>query len=336
MAKQKVRKKSAAGPAQKGTAQKAAGPAQKGPAQKAAAQKAATQKRKGAASPQSKPPVRKALVSPLLTAATVLAALGAVLTAYLTVIQWTGQQAAFCSAGSGCDLVQASRWSTLLGVPLSLWGLLMYLLLAALLWQQRRRPAAWRYALTLAAIGTGISIYLTAISVLEIEATCLYCLASFAIISAIFVLLALSRPKNLPQFDWSSWGMGTAAGVALIVVALHLHYSGVFDPAAGPEQPELRALAEHLAATDATFFGAYWCPHCQDQKALFEASAERLPYVECTPEGRGGPLSAECRRNNIESYPTWIIAGRRHEGVLTPERLASLSGFDFEGSKASP
>ena len=295
-----------------------------------ASKKAASGGPKGkAAAPQDKPKAQAPSTSPLLTVATVLAAMGAALTAYLTATHWAGQSAAFCGAGSGCDLVQASRWSTLLGMPLSFWGFLMYSLLAVLLWQQRRRPAAWKYALTLAAFGTGMSIYLTAISMLEIEATCLYCLASLAIISTIFLLLTMLRPKNLQRFDWSAWGMGTGAGVGLFLVALHLHYSGVFDPAVGPEKPELRALAEHLAANDATFFGAYWCPHCQDQKALFEASADRLPYVECTPEGRGGPVAVECSRNGIESYPTWIIAGRRYEGVLTPERLASLSDFDL-------
>jgi uncharacterized membrane protein len=285
---------------------------------------------------QGKPVAKAPSVSPLLTVATVLAGLGVLLTAYLTGIRWLGQSVAYCDAGSGCDLVQASRWSTLLGMPLSFWGLLMYLLLASLLWHLRHRPAAWARALTVAAFGTGMSIYLTAVSVLEIEATCAYCLASFAIISTIFVLLVFLRPRHLQRFEWGTWGIGAGAGVALVLVVLHLHYSGMFDPAAGPEKPELRALAEHLAVSDAKFYGAYWCPHCQEQKALFEASADRLPYVECTPAGRSGPLAVECVTNRIESYPTWIIAGRRHEGLLTMESLASLSGFESPAPAPTP
>ena len=42
------------------------------------------------------------------------------------------------------------------------------------------------------------------------------------------------------------------------VLALHLHYRGVFDAAAGPEDPYLRAIAEHLEASGAVFYGAYW------------------------------------------------------------------------------
>jgi len=64
-----------------------------------------------------------------------------------------------------------------------------------------------------------------------------------------------------------------------------------------------------------------------EQKDLFEASARRLPYVECTPGGRGKPRAPECIREKITSYPTWFIRGRRYEGVIQPERLALLSGY---------
>ena len=64
-----------------------------------------------------------------------------------------------------------------------------------------------------------------------------------------------------------------------------------------------------------------------EQKDLFEASADRLPYVECSPNGRGGAKAVVCVREKINSYPTWIISGTRHEGVLEPERLAALSGY---------
>jgi hypothetical protein len=64
-----------------------------------------------------------------------------------------------------------------------------------------------------------------------------------------------------------------------------------------------------------------------EQKALFEASADRLPYVECYPSGRSGPKTFECMKNNIDSYPTWIIKGQRYERILKPDRLAALSGY---------
>jgi len=38
-------------------------------------------------------------------------------------------------------------------------------------------------------------------------------------------------------------------------------------------------------------------------------------------------MADECIRNRIKSYPTWIIYGRQHTGLLKPEELAALSGY---------
>jgi hypothetical protein len=90
----------------------------------------------------------------------------------------------------------------------------------------------------------------------------------------------------------------------------------------------IRALAEHLAEQDVVFYGASWCPHCQEQKRLFGASADRLPYVECSLGGPNAPQSAACRTAGIQSYPTWVINGRATVGqVLTLAQLADATGF---------
>jgi len=257
-----------------------------------------------------------------------LAAAGIGLTAYLTFVVWFGEHPAFCGAGSECDLVQQSRWSTFLGAPMAFWGLLTCALLARQLWRLRTRPSAWRTALLLAAVGAAVSWYLTAISVFSIEATCGYCLASFGIMNALLVLLLMRRPAHMPEHTWAK-SLPTPVGAsALIVLGLFLHFSGIFDPAAGPEKPYLKALAVHLRDSGARFYGAYWCPACQQQKELFEASAERLPYVECTPNGRRGARSFACTANDIQDYPTWIIDGRRHTGVIPASELARLSRFE--------
>ena len=264
-----------------------------------------------------------------------LALAGIALTSYLTFTAWLGEKPALCGAGSNCDLVQQSRWSTLLGMPLALWGLLTYALLAQLVWRLRSRPNSWRAALFVAVVGAAVSWYFTAVSAFAIEAFCAYCLASFVIANMLLILLLLRRPAQMPAHAWSNALPAPIGSALVIVLVLALHFSGVFDRAAGPERPYLKALAAHLHDTGARFYGAYWCPACQQQKALFEASANRLPYVECTPEGRGGVLNFACVSNNVKDYPTWIIDGRRHTGVLPVDQLASLSGFrwspDTEG-----
>jgi thiol-disulfide isomerase/thioredoxin len=181
--------------------------------------------------------------------------------------------------------------------------------------------------LTIAVIGAAVSWYLTAVSLFVIEALCAYCLASFVIVNALLVVLLVRRPTHMKEHAWANSLPIPLASAAAIVLALFLHFSGLFDPAAGPESPRLKALAVHLRDSGARFFGAYWCPACKEQKALFEASAERLPYVECTPDGRRGPVNIACMANDVKNYPTWIIGGARHTGVVPVDELARLSGF---------
>lgn len=255
-----------------------------------------------------------------------LALAGMALTGYLTATAWAGQTVAGCAAGSGCDLVLASRWSKLFGLPVSFWGFLAYASLAGIAWI-RRADRHWRLAALVSLFGVLYSLYLTLMAFTELEAACPYCLASLALMLAIFATVIYQRPRNLSQFSWGSWLLWTGAGGVAVVIALHLHYAGVWGKTVAPEEPKVRALAEHLAKSNAKFYGAYWCPHCEDQKLMFGASANRLPYIECSPQGTRGPLAKTCSDARIERFPTWIIGGDRREGVLTLTELARYSAF---------
>ncbi len=64
------------------------------------------------------------------------------------------------------------------------------------------------------------------------------------------------------------------------------------------------AFAQCIKAKNVTFFGAFWCPHCQAEKARFGKSAQYLPYVECSnPDGQS--QTQVCIKNQITTYPTW-------------------------------
>jgi thiol-disulfide isomerase/thioredoxin len=85
---------------------------------------------------------------------------------------------------------------------------------------------------------------------------------------------------------------------------------------------KLDAFATCIKDSGAIFYGAFWCPHCQNQKAMFGASAKLLPYVECsTPDGNSQlPI---CIDAGVESYPTWEYAdGTRETGEISLERLS--------------
>src|SRR5260370_24544419 len=76
----------------------------------------------------------------------------------------------------------------LLGVPTALWGAALYGAIGGLA-ALGLGPRRWRWAFHLAAAGVGVSVYLTALSVLVIHATCAYCLASTGLMLAIFLVL---------------------------------------------------------------------------------------------------------------------------------------------------
>jgi uncharacterized membrane protein/glutaredoxin len=261
-----------------------------------------------------------------------LAALGMVLSGYLTYTAWAEKLVAFCVEGSGCDVVLNSKWSTLFGMPTSFWGFLTYGLLAAVAWN-RYADNQWRWAWVTSLFGLLFSLYLTSISFFELKAACPYCLTSLGLMTIIFIMTTVQKPERLPNFSWGPW-LGKSIGVgAAIVVSLHLYFSGYWGDAPGPEDPWIKGLAEHLAKSDAKFYGASWCPHCQEQKKLFGSSVKRLPYIECSPGGPQAPQAEICKAKDIQSYPTWIINGERTTGVQPLDTLAQLTKYSGPETK---
>lgn len=80
-------------------------------------------------------------------------------------------------------------------------------------------------------------------------------------------------------------------------------------------------FATCLKEKGATFYGAYWCPHCQAQKKMFGNSAKLLPYVECSTVD-GNAQTQICIDKEVKSYPTWEFAdGSRLNGQIPLEQL---------------
>jgi uncharacterized membrane protein len=249
----------------------------------------------------------------------VLALAGLAVAGYLAWLKWSGGTPLFCTAGTGCDIVQASRYATILGAPTALWGALAYavILVLALIGFDRAR---WQAAFAVAAAGFGFSAYLTYLSLFELGAACVWCLASMVIVAALVIWLAVRRPA--PRASAAGLTVLGLMCAALAIVAGAFLFAG----AAAPVTPYQQALAQHLAKSGATFYGAFWCPHCQEQKALFGGAASGLPYVECDPKGAGAQPE-RCERAGVRVFPTWVIGSERREGVQSLDDLARLSGF---------
>ena len=256
-----------------------------------------------------------------------LSSLGVLLTGYLAWTAFAGAAVQGCAVGGGCDLVLTSRWATLFGLPTALWGLFGYAALAGVAFV-RRAESQWSWAWTLAFFGVCYSVYLTTVSLTVLGSACPYCLTSLALMTGILALVVWQRPPEPARRSWTRLIASRGALAAVVILLVHANYVTPGAEPTGPEDPAIRALAEHLDEEGALFYGASWCPHCQEQKAIFGASVNRLPYIECGRGGPNAPQSAACSSAGIRNYPTWVINGRVFVGeVLTLARLADVSGF---------
>lgn len=256
-----------------------------------------------------------------------LSSLGIGLTAYLSWTAFSGSAVRGCAVGGGCDVVLSSPWATLLGVPTAVWGLLAYASLAVIAFI-RRADTHWSYAWSVAFFGVCYSVYLTTVSVAILGGACPYCLTSLALMTATLALVVWQRPPELAGRSWLNLSAGRGVLAAVVILLLHAGYTAQPAEPTGPEDPVVRALAEHLSDEGALFYGASWCPHCQEQKRLFGASAVRLPYIECSPAGQSAPQAPSCNAAGVRSYPTWVINGQRFVGdVLSLAQLARVTAF---------
>ncbi|MEG3437598.1 vitamin K epoxide reductase family protein [Pannus brasiliensis CCIBt3594] len=294
-----------------------------------------------------------------------IAIVGATLTAYLTITKLTGGTTVCVEGGGGfgCSGVLNSAYATVFGLPLSLFGCLAYLWMAFFSLsplflngesQKNRRKAwentTWPFLLVGATSMAVFSGYLMFILFTELKEFCPYCITSALFSLSMLTLTVLGR-------EWEGIGqiLFPAIVVAMItLVATLAIYSGVNTPATAGGKVEFSrpmtaasppngwevtttsgeseiALAKHLKAIGAKEYGAFWCPHCYDQKQLFGKEANEIlkkesVYTECDPQG-ANPNPKACTAAGVKGFPTWVIKGQTVSGTQSLEKLAELSGY---------
>jgi uncharacterized membrane protein len=100
-----------------------------------------------------------------------------------------------CAVGS-CEVVQTSRWATLLGFPVASWGVAYYVAmlvvalagLAPALGDSRRLSLAM---VAVTAVGVLFSLWLTYLELFVIHAICQWCVVSAVLATALFVTWCL-------------------------------------------------------------------------------------------------------------------------------------------------
>ena len=285
----------------------------------------------------------------------VLATIGVIDTGSITLSKWGWIGDLSCSSTglfgcNGCEKVLSSAWGSLLGQPLALFGLLGYgavLLMAVVplvLQGDLRVSLGQKSWWGLFLLSTGMAVFsgvLLGVMAFGIRDCCPFCILSAGLSTALFVL-------SLIGGDWEDRGQLIFSGVitALLVGVIGLGWAAsvgrpVVDSAPGVAPPVRSesnagqiALAEHLTASGAKLYTAYWCPHCHDQKELFGRQAtEKLTVIECAPDGRNSQREL-CEAKKIEGYPSWEINGQLDSGVKPLAKLAEASGYQGPALKS--
>jgi uncharacterized membrane protein/glutaredoxin len=278
----------------------------------------------------------------------VLATIGVIDTGSITLKKWGLLGSLSCSSQgffgcNGCEKVLASAWGSLFGQPLSLFGCLAYaavllLAVAPLVLQGEARvklgQSSWWGLFLISTAMAVFSAVLLGVMAFGIRDCCPFCILSATLSTALFVL-------SLIGGDWEDRGQLVFRGVitALLVGVLGLGWAAsVGKPAAvtgkgvppvvqAASSPAKIALAEHLTASGAALYTAYWCPHCHEQKELFGRDATaKLKVIECAPDGQNSQ-KALCEAKGIQGFPSWEINGQLDSGVKPLAKLAELSGY---------
>ena len=84
-----------------------------------------------------------------------------------------------------------------------------------------------------------------------------------------------------------------------------------------PKQETPEALTKCIGANSILYI-QLGCSHCKDQEDLFGDNKKFLTTVDCFYEG------AKCA--DIKATPTWVINGKKHEGIQSIETLRELTG----------
>ena len=108
--------------------------------------------------------------------------------------------------------------------------------------------------------------------------------------------------------------------IALVVVGVY------FFPGSDVEPGYYDEFANCVTDSGAIFYGAYWCPHCSEQKKAFADSVGLINYVECSLPNNAGQTEV-CKEAGIQSYPTWEFGDEsRQSGFIPLVNLAEKTG----------
>jgi vitamin-K-epoxide reductase (warfarin-sensitive) len=128
----------------------------------------------------------------------ILAVCGVVVSSVSLQHHYAKSKTEYCDIGEAfnCDIVNRSEYSSILGIPVALIGMLGYAALAGLATAYREQRETPALLLGGALAGLAFALYLTYIEARVLGVWCILCLSSLAVIASITVMACLVWVKS--------------------------------------------------------------------------------------------------------------------------------------------
>lgn len=133
------------------------------------------------------------LIQRLMSVVAILAVCGIVVSSVSLQHHYATSKTAYCDIGEtfNCDIVNRSEYSSSLGIPVALIGMLGYAALAGLATVYRERHDTPTLLFGAAAAGLAFALYLTYIEGHILGVWCILCLSSLTLISTTTIVTAV-------------------------------------------------------------------------------------------------------------------------------------------------
>lgn len=265
--------------------------------------------------------------------------------------------------GGGCDAVRASSYAHLFGIPTPVYGVVMYFVLAGLMFiETLSASAGWtrRAVLVIAAAGVAASAWLTYIEGAVLHAWCAWCVTQAICVTLIFVLYATVQGEEYERTGFRAapakraWNVLMAA-IAVGCVSFYFLQRSELKQAQAPPPPSEANIAERVIRPDShvwggtnspvTFveFGDLQCPACgavypeiQSLRAQYGDRVEfvfrHYPFPSIHPFALHAAEASECAAQQGKFWEFVDRAYAAKEDLSDPslERYASELGLNTQ------
>jgi len=228
-----------------------------------------------------------------------------------------------------CSIVNSSKYSELFNAPVSVLGMLWFLVLILMGLFAKRKEGALHVGMFLwSIIGFFFVVYMI-IAEIILGAICPFCTIIHVIVIVCLILSYLNYTSG--EKVSNSYVLNEALPWILFIVILFLIPIIYFNVTSSVDH-NYDMQAQCITEKGVVMYGSFLCSVCAKTRAAFGDSFEYIKEVECHPRGEN-PKTELCLERDIASTPTWILEPngvevKRLVGFASVDELVAFAGCE--------